>query len=120
TTYSDTLYMECRMPAGERVVIPRDSAELAAYVVSGAVSIGGEPYPAGVMVVAAQGQALAIDANEASRVMIVGGASLGERHVWWNFVSSSRERIEQAKNDWRDGRFEPVPGDDEFIPLPDR
>jgi redox-sensitive bicupin YhaK (pirin superfamily) len=53
-----------------------------------------------------------------SRVMLIGGASPGERHVWWNFVSSSRDRIEQAKLDWRDGAFAPVPGDDEFIPLP--
>ena len=52
--------------------------------------------------------------------MIIGGDALGERHIWWNFVSSSKERIERAKLDWRDGRFDKVPGDDEFIPLPDR
>ncbi|MGB5720280.1 MAG: pirin family protein [Woeseiaceae bacterium] len=120
TTYSDTLYMECRLPADQCVTIPRNSAELAAYVVSGEILIAGGKYRAGVMVVAKPGQALAIEALEDSRVMIIGGAPLGKRHVWWNFVSSSRERIERAKDDWRDGRFDPVPGDDEFIPLPDR
>jgi redox-sensitive bicupin YhaK (pirin superfamily) len=52
--------------------------------------------------------------------MIIGGDSLGSRHIWWNFVSSSRTRIEQAKADWRNGHFAPVPGDDEFIPLPEK
>ena len=63
---------------------------------------------------------LRLAAETDSRVMIIGGAPLGERHIWWNFVSSSRERIEQAKDQWREGRFGKVPGDDEFIPLPDR
>ena len=52
--------------------------------------------------------------------MVIGGASVGERHIWWNFVSSSLERIDQAANDWREGRFDKVPGDDEFIPLPEK
>ncbi len=120
TTYSDTLYMECVIPAGCKITIPGDSPELAAYIVSGEVSISGDEFADGVMLVAKQGRPLEVGAVEDSRVMIVGGAPLGERHVWWNFVSSSRERIEQAKDDWRDGRFAPVPGDDEFIPLPDR
>lgn len=120
TTYSDTLYMECVISAGGEVTIPGDSPELAAYIVSGKVSISGDSYKDGVMLVARQGQPLDIRAIEESRVMIIGGESLGERHVWWNFVSSSRDRIEQAKDDWREGRFAPVPGDDEFIPLPER
>ncbi len=120
TTYSDTLYMECVIPAGREITIPGDSPELAAYIVSGAVSISGDDFGDGVMLVARQGRPLDIRAVEDSRVMIIGGEPLGERHVWWNFVSSSRERIEQAKDDWRDGRFDPVPGDDEFIPLPER
>ena len=120
TTYSDTLYMECVIPAGREITIPADSTELAAYIVSGVVGISGENFSGGVMLVARQDQPLDIRAVEDSRVMIIGGEPLGERHVWWNFVSSSRERIEQAKDDWRDGRFDPVPGDDEFIPLPER
>ncbi len=119
-TYSDTLYMECVIPAGLEITIPGDSPELAAYVVSGVVSLSDDEFADGVMLVARQGQPLDIRAVEDSRLMIIGGEPLGERHVWWNFVSSSRERIEQAKDDWREGRFAPVPGDDEFIPLPDR
>lgn len=120
TTYSESLYMECVMPAGKQITIPGDAPELAAYVVSGEVSVAGENFGDGVMLVAKPGEALRLAANQDARVMILGGEPLGERHVWWNFVSSSRERIEQAKDDWREGRFEVVPGDDEFIPLPDR
>jgi len=72
------------------------------------------------MLVAKPGASLDIRANQDSRIMIIGGEPVGERHVWWNFVSSSRTRIEKAKDDWREGRFGKVPGEDEFIPLPDR
>jgi len=119
TTFSDTLYLECVIPAGHQITIPGDAEELAAYVVSGEVGLAGASYGGGVMLVAKQGQALPLRAEQDSRVMIIGGEPLGERHVWWNFVSSSRERIEQAKDDWREGRFGLVPGDDEFIPLPE-
>ena len=61
-----------------------------------------------------------LTAKTASRIMVVGGEPLGRRHIWWNFVSSSKERIEQGKRDWAEGRFAKVPGDDEFIPLPER
>ena len=120
TIYSDTLYMECLLPAGRELTIPADVDELAAYVVSGDVAVSGSNYRGGVLLVANSGEPLAMKADEDSRVMIIGGEPLGERHIWWNFVSSSRERIEQAKDDWRGGRFDPVPGDDEFIPLPER
>jgi redox-sensitive bicupin YhaK (pirin superfamily) len=120
TTYSDTLYLECVMPAGRRLTIPGDTDELAAYVVSGEVAVAGTHYGDGIMLVAQQDQAVQIDALDDSRVMIIGGEPLGERHVWWNFVSSSRDRIEKARHDWRDGRFGQVPGDDEFIPLPEQ
>jgi len=66
------------------------------------------------------GAEVRLRANGPSRVMVVGGEPLGRRHIWWNFVSSSKERIEQAKRDWTEGRMGKVPGDDEFIPLPDR
>lgn len=120
TTYSDTLYVECLIPAGRQLSIPGISAELAAYVVSGQISIGDKAYAGGVMLVSRNGESMNLCATHDSRVMLVGGTPLGERHLWWNFVSSSRDRIEQAKNDWREGRFASVPGDDEFIPLPDR
>jgi hypothetical protein len=120
TTYSETLYMECLMPAGSQLTIPANTPELAAYVVSGEISVAGDAHSDGVMLVAAANTALQLLADTESRVMIIGGEPLGERHIWWNFVSSSRERIEQAKDQWREGRFRKVPGDDEFIPLPDR
>lgn len=119
TTYSETLYMECVIPAGHEITVPADSSELAAYIVSGDVSVSGDDHSEGVMLVAKPAQPLTVRADTDSRVMVIGGESLGERHVWWNFVSSSRERIEKAKDDWCEGRFDPVPGDDEFIPLPD-
>lgn len=72
------------------------------------------------MLVLQPGSRPGIVAREGARLMLLGGAPLdGERHLWWNFVSSSKDRIEQAKSDWREGRFARVPGDDEFIPLPE-
>ncbi len=120
TTYSETLYLECVMPSGRSISIPREAEELAAYVVSGEVVSGGHSYVDGVMLVAEAGQTLEIEASADSRVMVIGGSSVGERHIWWNFVSSSLERIDRAGRDWREGRFDKVPGDDEFIPLPEK
>jgi redox-sensitive bicupin YhaK (pirin superfamily) len=65
------------------------------------------------------GRSLWLEALSDSHVMVIGGSAVGHRHIWWNFVSSSKEAIEQAKRDWREGRFETVPGESEFIPLPD-
>ena len=120
TAYSETLYLECVMPAGQTMSIPRESDDLAAYVVSGEIASGGTSYGHGVMLVAETGTPLEFEAKADSRVMVIGGAALGERHIWWNFVSSSLERIDQAGKDWREGRFDKVPGDDEFIPLPEK
>jgi len=117
--YSPTLYLDCQLRAGSALALPDEGHELAAYVVDGAVTIDGEEYSGGVMAVACDGQSLRLEAGEDSRVIVVGGAPLGDRHIWWNLVSTSRERIEQAKQDWAEGRFAKVPGDDEFIPLPD-
>lgn len=117
--FSSTLYLECRMPAGSRLNLPEEHEEIAAYVVEGEVQIDEQAFPAGEMIVAGSGQTLSLVAGSDSRVMVIGGAALGERHIWWNYVSSSRDRIEQAKRDWREKRFDMVPGDDEFIPLPD-
>jgi len=119
-TYSPTLYLEARLPAGSELALPNDVSERAAYVTEGAVSIEGEEHGEGTMVVARTGATVLLRASETSRVMVVGGEPLGPRHIWWNFVSSSKERIEQAKRDWAEGRMGKVPGDDEFIPLPDR
>jgi len=119
-TYSPTLYLELRLPAGSELALPNDVSERAAYVTEGAVGVAGREYREGTMVVARSGADVRLRASVASRVMVVGGEPLGRRHIWWNFVSSSQERIEQAKRDWVEGRLGKVPGDDEFIPLPDR
>lgn len=118
-SYSRTLYMDCRLEPGAGLTLPEGEQELAAYLVEGAVDIEGEQYAAGVMVVASPGAVMELRAQSSSRVMVIGGDALAERYMYWNFVHSSRQRIEQAKADWREGRFPPVPGDDEFIPLPD-
>jgi redox-sensitive bicupin YhaK (pirin superfamily) len=118
-TYSPTIYLECRLPAGADLALPDAHDELAAYVVSGEIEAAGEKYPAGILAVAENDREFAIHAVTDSRVMIIGGSPLGKRYIWWNFVSPSKERMEQAKRDWRAGRFGTVPGDDEFIPLPD-
>lgn len=117
--YSSTLYLECLMPEGTELTLPDHYQETGAYVVTGSVAIDGQAYGEGVMAVARSGAAMTLTANEETRVMVVGGEALGERHIYWNFVSSSRERIEQAKSDWREGKFDMVPGEHEFIPLPD-
>jgi redox-sensitive bicupin YhaK (pirin superfamily) len=117
--YSSTLYLECVMPTGSELTLPDHYGEVAAYVVSGDVKIDGESYGEGVMAVGSGGAAMTLMASEESRVMVIGGESLGKRYIYWNFVSSSRERIEQAKSDWRAGKFGKIPGETEFIPLPD-
>jgi len=116
--HSPTLYLECRLPQGGCVDIPGTPPDRAVYVVSGEARIGEQALPAGVMAALGSGAAARLEAATDSRVMVIGGEPVGHRHVWWNLVSSSRERIERAKADWKQGRFAPVPGDDEFIPLP--
>ena len=120
TLYSPMLYLDCRVPEGSELTLPDSYRELAAYIVTGNVRIDGEDYANGVLAVAASGKTVTLQATEKSRVMVIGGDPVGERKIWWNFVSSSAERMEQAKNDWKEGRFGKVPGDDEFIPLPEK
>ncbi len=117
--YSPTLYLECRLAAGALLTLPDQYAELAIYVVTGEVSIDDESYPGGVMAVATAANTVTVEATADTRFMVIGGTALGERTVWWNFVSSSKARIEQAKLDWKEGRFAAVPGETEFIPLPE-
>jgi redox-sensitive bicupin YhaK (pirin superfamily) len=119
-TYSKMFYVDAPIPAGASVTVPDGHEERAVYVADGAVTVAGDTYEAGSMVVVAPGADIAVEAVDASRAMLLGGDPIdGRRHIWWNFVSSSKERIEQAKDDWTNGRFEKVPGDTEFIPLPE-
>lgn len=118
--HAPTLYLECRFAAGTSLLLPADYDEIAAYVVAGDVRIDDRVYGGGLMAVGCSGKTLTLEAESESHVMVIGGENLGPRHIWWNFVSSSSERIEQAKDDWRENRFDPVPGETEFIPLPDK
>ena len=108
-----------RLPPGASFTLP-EAAECAAYVAEGAALFDSEVLRDGTMVVRRPGTAITLRAADGARVLVIGGAPLGERHIWWNFVSSSTERMERAKRDWAEGRFGRVPGDDEFIPLPER
>jgi hypothetical protein len=117
--YSDLFYLHAELAGGARVDLPNDHAERAFYVVSGAVTLDGTAYGPATMAVVRPGAAARLQAAEPSRVMLLGGAPLeGARHIWWNFVASTPERIEEAKADWKAGRFPGVPGDEDFIPLP--
>ncbi|MDH3351309.1 MAG: pirin family protein [Gammaproteobacteria bacterium] len=119
-TASETLYVEAKLQAGSSLQLPT-AEELAVYVVDGSIEVGGQSVTAGVLAVLANGVSARIEAQGGAHVMICGGDTLeGDRIIWWNFVSSTRERLEQAKRDWRDGRFDAVPGETDFIPLPDR
>lgn len=117
---SPTLYVHARLEAQATLTLEAEHEERALYVVEGALSCDGQRFEAGTLFVLRPGRSPSVTALEASRVMLLGGAKLlGERHLWWNFVSSSKERIERAKQDWREDRFPKVPGDDERIPLPE-
>jgi redox-sensitive bicupin YhaK (pirin superfamily) len=103
------------------LVLPPEHEERAVHVVEGAVSIDGTRVAPGCMLVVAPDGDIVVTADGPARVLLCGGAALdGERHMWWNFVSSRRERIEQAKSDWLAQRLGSVPGESEFIPLPER
>ena len=120
-TASPTFYVAGELEPGAELSLPEEHAERAVYVVEGEVALGGKALGPGTMVVVREGTSARIQSTSASRVALIGGAPLaGERHMFWNFVSSSRERIEQAKSDWKNGRFAPVPGETEAIPLPER
>ncbi|TPL98853.1 pirin family protein [Mesorhizobium sp. B2-3-11] len=118
---SDTLYADLRLGLGASVKIPADAEERAIYTLEGEVSISGDVFPAERLLVFRPGDEIVISSQTGAHFMLFGGASLGsKRYIWWNFVSSSKERIEQAKQEWKTGRFDIVPGDEkEFIPLPE-
>ena len=116
----DTLFADATLAPGARLPVNADYEERAIYVVAGEVDIAGDRFGPGQLLVLRPGDRLAVDAVGEARVVLVGGAPMdGPRHIWWNFVSSRKERIDDAKADWKSGRFTPVPGDDEFIPLPE-
>jgi len=120
-TASDTLYADISLEPGASVRIPPDAEERAIYTLDGTVTIAGDSFPENRLLVFKPGDEIVVSSEAGAHFMLFGGASLGsKRYIWWNFVSSSKERIEQAKEEWKTGRFDIVPGDDkEFIPLPE-
>jgi hypothetical protein len=117
--HSPTLYAECRLSSGSRASFPLEHTEIAIYVVSGKIGIHGEDIAGGIMLVLNEDPSVEITAQQDSMVVFIGGDPVGERHIWWNFVASKRSMITQARENWIEGRFTMVEGDDEFIPAPD-
>ncbi|HYP26784.1 MAG TPA: pirin family protein [Blastocatellia bacterium] len=123
-TLSEMFYADVSLEGGALLPLPAEYEERAAYIIEGSVDLmpGGESFGEGQLLVFRPGAHTSLRAGQSSRarVMLLGGEPMdGPRHIWWNFVSSSKEHIEQAKEDWKAGRFAPVPGETESIPLPE-
>jgi len=118
---SEWFYAEVLLDAGASAPLDADHEERAIYVAEGEVDVAGDKFAAPQLLVFRPGDRIKVTATQPARLMFLGGAALeGPRYLWWNFVSSSKERIEQAKEEWKTGRFALVPGDEkEFIPLPE-
>lgn len=127
-TASETIYADAILAAGAALPLPDDHEDRGVYVVAGAVSVGGQTFGVGQMLVFRPGDRISVKAGESgARLMVLGGATMdGPRHIWWNFVASSKDRIDAAKEawragDWAHGRFRLPPADDaEFIPAPEK
>lgn len=121
STSSALFYVDAEMPAGSELLLESEHEERAVYVVEGGIGCGADRAGSGRMLVFAPGGKVVLRAESAARVVLLGGAPLpGDRHISWNFVSSSRERIERARRDWKEGRFPKVPGDEvDLEPLPE-
>ncbi len=119
-TFSETFYGDVAMQPGARLPMDGGHEERGIYIVDGSIEVAGETHEAGRLLVLHPRENATVTAITPARLMVLGGEPMdGPRHIWWNFVSSSKERIEQAKEEWRTGRFDVVPGDEEeFIPLP--
>jgi len=119
--FSPTLYVAAEMEAGGAIELDAEHEERGVYSVEGEITVAGAPVPPQHLAVLESRESVQVRATTRARVMLLGGARIdGERLIWWNFVASSRERIEEAKQRWREQRFPRIPGETEFIPLPDR
>ena len=120
-THSELFYADVQLQAGAALPLPVEHEERGVYVAEGEIEIAGQVFAAARLLVFRPGDAITIRAKTQARVMLLGGEPMeGPRHVWWNFVSSSKDRIEAAKDDWKQARFAIVPGDEkDFIPLPE-
>jgi hypothetical protein len=114
-------YADAILDAGAQLPLPAEHEERGIYIVEGSIDISGDTFGAGRLLVFRPHDEITIVARQRSRIMLLGGEPMdGPRHIWWNFVSSSKERIDQAKEDWKQRRFDAVPGDEEeFTPLPE-
>src|SRR5918997_285824 len=121
-TPSETLYADVHLAAGTRLPIDASYEERALYTIAGEIEVAGDAFGPGQLLVLKPGDPIVVAATAEARFMLFGGAPMGgPGYIWWNFVSSRPERIEQAKEEWARGRFDTVPGDEEeFIPLPER
>lgn len=119
-THSPLFYIHVMLQKDAHFGLPQEHPERGVYIAKGSVEVSGVTYPAGQLLVFTKGVDPLIIAKEASVLMLLGGEHLGDRHIWWNFVSSRKERIEQAKSDWKEGRILLPPTDNlEFVPLPE-
>jgi redox-sensitive bicupin YhaK (pirin superfamily) len=119
-TFSEMFYADAMLPPGSRLALDAGHEERAVYVAEGAAQIERARFPAGQLVLLRPGNTIVIEAPEHARLVLLGGEPLdGPRHIWWNLVSSSADRIRQAAEDWQAGRFPAVPDETEFIPLPE-
>jgi redox-sensitive bicupin YhaK (pirin superfamily) len=117
---SPTLYLDIALQPGAALTLPPLAQERALYAVDQGFAVDGVPVPVHTLAVLEKDATVQLSAPAGARLALVGGAPLGHRHIWWNFVSSRRERIAQAADDWAAQRFDAVPGETEFIPLPPR
>ncbi|MGH8764910.1 MAG: pirin family protein [Burkholderiales bacterium] len=118
---SRTMYLAVEMEPGARLTLPAEHEERGVYLVQGDILVDGAPLPERNLAFVSSNKTIQIQAKTSSRVMLLGGDRMdGRRFIWWNFVASSKERIDEAKLRWQERRFAGVPGDTEFIPLPDR
>lgn len=119
-TLSPTLYAEAEIPQGREIEMKCEVEELAIYTVSGSVRAGDTTVPEHRMALLKRDRPATIAADVGSRIVIIGGKPLGRRYMWWNFVSSRRDRIEEAKDNWNNGRFGRIPGERDYQKLPDK
>jgi redox-sensitive bicupin YhaK (pirin superfamily) len=117
--HSPLCYLAARLAPGQALDWPRQYSEQATYVVEGELSVDGQQVPTHHMAVLPDAGKVRLESQGGARIAVLAGEPVGHRYLWWNFVSSSVARIREAAQQWKDGGFEPVPGDDEFIPLPE-
>jgi len=118
-TFSPMVYLDVQLPPGARFTLPAEYSQQAVYSVTAGLNLDGTTLEQHRLAVLTSGQPVEVGSTLAGRCIVIGGEPIGDRHKWWNFVSSRPDRIEQAKRDWQTGAFAAVPQESEFIPLPE-